>query len=152
MAICLRFSLYSILNRRWNYFYYLLNAHTVNEARQTEILTTEPLLFEPSSFDTDIEKLRKYKWPSTDKIQAELIKVGGTILYFVIHKLINNSVWNKEEIPGRNVLLYVFIKIEINLAVVFSRNATVIIYIHFIQHPSLKANSIRRRNNWGLSV
>jgi hypothetical protein len=35
---------------RLHYFCYLLNAHGVNDFAQTEILTTEPLTHEPSSF------------------------------------------------------------------------------------------------------
>jgi hypothetical protein len=41
-------------------------------------------------------KLKKYKFPDSDEILAELIQAGGEILLSVIHKLIN-SVWNKEE-------------------------------------------------------
>jgi hypothetical protein len=44
--------------------------------------------------------LKRYKWPGTDQILAELIKAGSEILLSEIHKLIN-SVWNKEEFPDQ---------------------------------------------------
>jgi hypothetical protein len=40
---------HSILNRWKNYFCQLLNVHGVNDVRQTEIHTAEPLVPEPSS-------------------------------------------------------------------------------------------------------
>jgi hypothetical protein len=39
-----------ILNMWKNYFCQLLNVHGVNDVRQTEIHTAEPLVPEPSSF------------------------------------------------------------------------------------------------------
>jgi hypothetical protein len=42
--------------------------------------------------------LRKYKFPGTDQIPAELIQAGGETLHSEIHKQIN-SIWNKEELP-----------------------------------------------------
>jgi hypothetical protein len=44
--------------------------------------------------------LKKYKWPGSDKIPAELIQAGGEMLLSVIHKLINSN-WNKEELPDQ---------------------------------------------------
>jgi len=41
---------HSILTRWRNYFSQLLNVHGVNEVRQTEIHTAEPLVPEPSTF------------------------------------------------------------------------------------------------------
>jgi hypothetical protein len=63
---------FSILKRWKNYFCQL---HGVNDVRQTEIHTAEPLVLEPSSFETQIaiEILRRYKSPSTDQILAKLI-------------------------------------------------------------------------------
>jgi hypothetical protein len=46
---------------RWrNYFSQLLNVHDVNDIRQAEIHTVEPLVPEPSAFDVKlaIEKLK----------------------------------------------------------------------------------------------
>jgi hypothetical protein len=48
--------------------------------------------------ETAIAKLKSYKYPGTDQISAELIKVGGEILRSEIHKLIR-SILNKEELP-----------------------------------------------------
>jgi hypothetical protein len=50
---------HSILNRWKNYFCQLLNVHGVNDVRQTEIHTAEPLVREPSSSEVEIaiEKL-----------------------------------------------------------------------------------------------
>jgi hypothetical protein len=88
------------LNRWKNYFCQLLNVHGVNDVRQTEIHTAEPLVPEPSSSEVHvaIEKLKRYKSPGTDQIPAELIQAGGNTLRSEIHKLFN-CIWNKEELP-----------------------------------------------------
>jgi hypothetical protein len=56
-----------------------LNVHGVKDVRQTEIHTAETLVPEPSSFEVEIaiEKLKRYKSPGIDQIQAELIQAGG---------------------------------------------------------------------------
>jgi hypothetical protein len=90
----------SILARLRNHFSQLLNVRGVNDVRQTEIHTAEPLVPEPSAFDLGmaIEKLNRHKSPGTDQIQAELIKAAGRTICSEIHKLIN-SIWNKEDLP-----------------------------------------------------
>jgi len=45
-----------------------LNVYEVNNVRQTEIYTAEPLLTDPSSFE--VEYLRWYDLPGTDLILA----------------------------------------------------------------------------------
>jgi hypothetical protein len=52
---------YSILARWRIHFSLLLNVHGVNVVRQTEMLTTEPLMSESSAFEVEmaIEKLVK---------------------------------------------------------------------------------------------
>jgi len=58
---------------RWrNHFSQLFNVHRVNNVRQTEIHTSEPLVPEPSAFDVEMatEKLKKHKSQGTDKIPA----------------------------------------------------------------------------------
>jgi hypothetical protein len=77
-----------------------LNVHDVNDVRQTEIHTAEPLVPEPSDSEVEmaIEKLKRRKSPGTDQIPAELIKAGGRTIRSKIHKPIN-SIWNKEEVP-----------------------------------------------------
>jgi hypothetical protein len=91
---------HSILNRWKNHFCQLLNVHGVNEVRQTELHTAEPLVPEPSSSEVEIaiEKLRSYKSPGSDQIPAELFQARGNTLRSEIHKLIN-CIWNKEELP-----------------------------------------------------
>jgi hypothetical protein len=77
-----------------------LNVHGVNDVRQTEIYTAEPLVPEPSEpeFEMAIEKLKRHKSPGIDQIPAELIKAVGGTIRSEIHKLIN-SIWNKGELP-----------------------------------------------------
>ena len=55
---------------------------------------------EPSAFEVEMttEKLKSHKSPGIDQIPAELVKAGGRIIRFEIHKLII-SIWNKEEMP-----------------------------------------------------
>jgi len=59
-----------------------LNVHGVNEVRQTEIHTAEPLVTEPSAFEFEmaIEKLQRHKSSASDQIPAELIKARGSQL------------------------------------------------------------------------
>jgi hypothetical protein len=45
---------HSILARWRNYFSQLLNVHGVDDVRQTEIHTAEPLVPEPSAFDFEM--------------------------------------------------------------------------------------------------
>jgi len=84
---------YCILVRWRNYFSQLLNVHGVNDVRQREIHTAEPLVPEPSAFEVElaIEHLNIHRSPGIDQIPAELRQ---TICY-EIHKLII-SIWNKE--------------------------------------------------------
>jgi hypothetical protein len=74
--------------------------HKLNDVRQAEIQTAEPLVSEPSDseFEMAIENLERYKSPGIDQIITELIKAGGRTIRSQIHKLIN-SIWNKEELP-----------------------------------------------------
>jgi hypothetical protein len=55
-----------------------LNVHGVNDVRQTEIHTAEPLVPEPSASESEmaIEKLKRHKSLGIDQIPAELIKAG----------------------------------------------------------------------------
>jgi hypothetical protein len=60
----------------------------------------EPLVSEPSFVEMEIAigKLKRYKYPGTNQIPAELIMAGGETLHSEIHKLIC-SIWNKEKLP-----------------------------------------------------
>jgi len=91
---------HSILARWWNYFSQMLNVHEVNDVRQTEIHTEEPLVPERSAseFELAIEKIKNHKSPGIDQIPAELIKAGGRTIRFEIQKFII-SICNKEELP-----------------------------------------------------
>jgi len=91
---------HSILARWKNYFSQLLNVHGVNDVRETETRTAEPLVPEPSAFDGELatEKLKSHKSPCIDQIPTELIKGGGRTFCFEIHNQII-SIWNKEDLP-----------------------------------------------------
>jgi hypothetical protein len=81
---------------RWrNHFSQLLSVCGVNDVRQTEIHTAEPLVPDPSAFDDEmaIGKLKRHVSPGIDQIAAELIKAGGRTICSEICKLIN-SIWN----------------------------------------------------------
>jgi len=66
-----------------HHFSQLLNIYGVNDVRQTEIHTAEPLVPEPSAFEVDlsIEKLKSRRSPGVDQIPVELIKVGGRTIH-----------------------------------------------------------------------
>ena len=53
--------------------------HGVNEVRQMEIHTAEPLVPELSAFEVELatEKIKSHKSPGIDQVLAELIKSGG---------------------------------------------------------------------------
>jgi hypothetical protein len=72
-----------------------LNVHGINDVRQTEIQTTEPLVPEPSYLEikVPIEKLKSCKSPGIYQIPAESFEAGANTLRSEIHKLIN-SIWN----------------------------------------------------------
>jgi len=89
---------HGILARWRNHLSQLLNVHGVNDVRQAEIHTAEPLLPEPSAFEFElpIEKLQSHNSKRSYQIPAELIKVGGRTIWYEIHKL--TSAWNKEDL------------------------------------------------------
>jgi len=62
----------SIMARWRNYFSQLLIVHGVNNVRQAEIHTAEPLVPESSAFDVelDIEKLKSHKSSNIYQIPA----------------------------------------------------------------------------------
>jgi hypothetical protein len=76
-----------------------LTAHGNEDVRQTEMLTSEPLVPEHSSFKVEIgtEMLKRYKSSGTDRILAELIQAEGSTLHSELYKLIN-SILSKEEL------------------------------------------------------
>jgi hypothetical protein len=78
---------HSILARWRNYFSQILNVHGVNDFRQTEIHTAEPLVPEPSAYEIEMatEKLKSHISPGTDQTPAELIKAGSKTICCEIH-------------------------------------------------------------------
>jgi hypothetical protein len=69
-----------------------LNVHGVNDVRQAEIHTAEPLVPDPSDSEVEmaIEYLKRHKLPGIDQIPAELIKAGGRTIRSETHQLINS--------------------------------------------------------------
>jgi hypothetical protein len=94
---------HNILNRWKSYFSQLLNVHSVNDIRQIEIHTAQPLVPASSLLVVEIAttKLKKYNSPGSAQILAEVIQKGGIL-----------SMIHKEELPisGKTLLLYKFIK------------------------------------------
>jgi hypothetical protein len=82
--------------------------HSANDVRQTEIHTNEPSCFE-------VENLKKCKLPGTDQILAEFIQAVGKTLHYEIHKL-NSGTRKSCHSAGRNMLLYLFIKMTLKLS------------------------------------
>jgi hypothetical protein len=111
----------------------------VNNVRQIEIRTAEPLAPEPSAFEFEmtIGKLKSHKSPGIDQIPAELIKTEGRAIRSEIRKHVY-FIWNKEELP-EDCSKYGGIS--------FFQLST-----KFFQHPALKINSICRGNSRGPSV
>ena len=70
---------YSIVTRWRNHFSQLWNAHWVNDVRQAEIHTAEPLVPELSAFEFEmsIGKLKGHKSTEVDQVPEESIKAGG---------------------------------------------------------------------------
>ena len=66
---------HSILVGWRNYLSLVLNVHGVNNVRQKEIRTAEPLVPEPSALEVElaIEKLKNHKSRGNDQITAEMI-------------------------------------------------------------------------------
>jgi hypothetical protein len=91
---------HSILARWRNHFSQLFNLHGINDVRQTEIHTAEPL--EPqlnaSDFELAIEKLKSHNSPGIDQIPGELIKTWGRTICCELHKLFIYF-WKKKELP-----------------------------------------------------
>jgi hypothetical protein len=83
---------HNILKRWKSYFCQLLNLYGFNDVRETEMLTAESLVPEPSYLKLEIatEELKRYKSSGTDQIQAEFIQAGGNT-YSENHKLINST-------------------------------------------------------------
>ena len=90
---------YGILATWRERFTQLFHVQGVNDVRQTEMYTAEPLMPEPSAFqlETAAEKLKGNKSPGIDQIPAEGIKVRGRTIRCANQKLIN-SIRNNEQL------------------------------------------------------
>jgi len=99
---------HSILAGWGKHFSQLLNVHGLNNVRQIATHISVPLVPDPTAFDFEmvIEKLKRHKTPSidripaesikapsTDRIPAESIKARGRTIRSEIHNPIN-SIWN----------------------------------------------------------
>jgi hypothetical protein len=126
-----------------------LNLHGVNDVRQTEIHTAEPLVSEPSTFGVNmaVEKLKRYKSPGIDQIPVNLIKAEARTIRFEILQPIN-SIWNKEELPEQwNESTIVSIYKKGTKQYGNCRGIPVFSYIqNSAKHPSVRVNSTCRRN------
>jgi hypothetical protein len=69
---------HKILNWWKNYFFLLLDMHSVRDVKHIEIHTAESLVPGPIylELETAIAKSKKYKSPGSDEIPAEVIHAG----------------------------------------------------------------------------
>jgi hypothetical protein len=125
---------HSILNGWKNYFCQLLNAHGVNDVRQIEMHTAEPLAPEPSPSEAEIaiEELKWYKSPGIYQVPAELIQTGGKTLCSRSTNLLIVSGIKNFQSSGRNLLLYLFIRRVVNLIAVIAGE-----YYRYLVHIKL---------------
>ena len=144
---------HSILVRWRNRFSQLFIIHGVNDVRQTEIHTAEPLVPEPraADFELAIENLKITNQRRIDQIPAKL-RHGGRTIHYVNKRMI--SIWNKEELPEvwKELVIVPIYKDDKtdcskHRAYLFANNVQ-----NFIQHPAVKVNSICRGNYWRSSV
>ena len=70
----------------------------INDVKESEIQTAEPLVPEPNAFEVEreIEKLKRHKSPGIDKIQQNVTVCRA--IRSQIHKLIN-SVRHRDKLP-----------------------------------------------------
>jgi hypothetical protein len=68
----------------------------VDDVRQAEVHTAEPIVLEPSAFEVElaIEKLKSHKSTGTVQIPTELTKAGCRTIRVIIHILII-STWKR---------------------------------------------------------
>jgi len=105
---------HSLLARWKNRFSQLLNVHGVNDVRQTEQQTVEPLMPEPSVFEFEManEKLNRYISPGIDQIPAEMLKHGGEhcVLRFINLLILLGTIRRNCLSSERSKSLYLFIR------------------------------------------
>jgi len=142
---------YSVLSRGRNHFFDLLNVNGVYNVRQTEILTAEPLVPEPSAFEFEINviKLQTHNHHLLNRFPHNLLKQGvETFAMRFLNLLILFGIRRNCLRSGRSQSLYLFIRRVIK--------QTVVIYpfcqLHSKFYPVVKVNSICRGNYWGSSI
>jgi hypothetical protein len=108
---------HNILNRWKNYFSRILTVHNV--VSQTEVHTAEPLVPGPSRLEVEIAiaKLKKYKSPGSDQIQAGCRTLLSAV-YCLSVSVILFGIRKNFLISGRSQLLYQFTKRVIKLIVI----------------------------------
>jgi hypothetical protein len=97
-----------------------------------------------------IAKFRMFISAGTDQIPEKIIQVGGRTVLREIHKLINCT-WNKQGLPQpqKELTTVPFYKKGKNRQQKLPRHITVINYTqNFIKYPSVKVNTICRKNYW----
>jgi hypothetical protein len=91
-----------------------------------------------------IEKLKRHMSPGINQIPADLIKVGNRTIRCEIHK-INNSIWNKEELPEewKESIIVPIIRMVIKETVLIIEVYHFVSCVqNFTQHPAVEVNSI----------
>jgi len=70
---------YSILDMRRNIFSKLLNVRGLSGVMQTEILTADPIVLEPSAFEFEMATglTKRHKSTVSDQFPPDLNKAGG---------------------------------------------------------------------------
>jgi len=90
----------NILNKVKNYFCQIQDVNGVNDVRQTEIHTAEPLVDEPNLSRFKLLEMKRYKSQGANQTPAEPIKAGGETRSSETHTLID-FIWNKEELSQK---------------------------------------------------
>jgi len=147
---------HSVLARWRSHSSQLLNDRGVNDDRQTEIHTAEPLVHEPSSFEIEvaIERPIRQNTPRIDQIPAQFIEPGGRVIPSEMHELLN-SIWNLEDLPEEwkeSIIIPIYKKGRRKNVVIIQAYHSANYVQNFIQHPALKVNSICRGNYWRSSM
>jgi len=144
---------HSILARWKNHFSQLLNTHRINDVRQTEIHTAEPLVPEPSTFELAMafEELKRRISPASDKIPAELIKAG--VEYFALRSTNLLILFEKKRnyLSGRSRSPYI-ISVLKQIVVITVEYQFFNFTQNYIQYPAVKVVSVCRGHYRGSSV
>jgi hypothetical protein len=126
----------------------LLNVHNVSDVRQIEIHTIEPLVPGPSRLEVKIAvaKLKRFNFPGSNHIPAELFQAGGEILLSTNHKPIN-SISDQEELPGHckeSIILPVYKLLEIISAGLDVTDQLLIRFSAFVRYWRKNGNTMRQ--------